>query len=214
MNIIFGSKKLGIVDGAIAGSYSKYPNQAVVTIEGDRGSGMGRRILFNKLAAEKFDLKAGEIQHILFGTIQAGENTPSRVLISNQEEIVNSDDLKSYRTSKNFIAFDKDSGQDTAERGKSISSSVITKEILSFLGDDENTTREFSINTFDMDGTSVYELVERVESATNETVDLKRVESIENHTPFAEAREESVDSFDLVAANENDVITEDNNGAA
>ena len=54
MQIIFGTKRLGKEDGS-NGSFQKYPNTAVATLEGDRGHGKSRRFLFNSLASVMFN---------------------------------------------------------------------------------------------------------------------------------------------------------------
>ena len=113
MNIVFGTKRLGRIDGMGNSSYQKYTDRAVITLEGDRGAGRTRRVLFNSTAMEQMNLEKGETQQIVFGTIDADENGNRAILIANANNLANIDDLTTYRTSKNSVSFD-----DTKEKGK------------------------------------------------------------------------------------------------
>ena len=146
MNIVFGTKRLGKVDGAYE-SFQKYTDRAVVTLEGDRGKGRTRRILFNRTAMEQMNLEKGSVQEIVFGTIDADENGNRAILIANANNLANIDDLTTYKTSKNPVSFD-----DTKEKGKAISSAALTKEMISFLDLDEDTMVEYALQPFDVDG--------------------------------------------------------------
>ena len=147
MNVIFGTKKLGKQDGA-AGAYAKYPEQAVVTLEGDRGAGKSRRMFFNAKAAEALGLTTGDVQHIVFGTIDADEEGNRIVLLANASNMSDAEDLTIYKTSKNLVPTETE----PKERMKSIQSSVITKEINDFLELDENVIHEYALESFDVDG--------------------------------------------------------------
>jgi len=146
MNIVFGTKKLGKVDGAYE-SFQKYTDRAVVTLEGDRGKGRTRRILFNRTAMEQMNLEKGSVQEIVFGTIDADENGNRAILIANANNLANIEDLTTYKTSKNPVSFDN-----TKEKGKAISSAALTKEMISFLDLDEDTEVEYALQPFDVDG--------------------------------------------------------------
>ena len=147
MNIVFGTKRLGRIDGMGNSSYQKYTDRAVITLEGDRGAGRTRRVLFNSTAMEQMNLEKGETQQIVFGTIDADENGNRAILIANANNLANIDDLTTYRTSKNSVSFD-----DTKEKGKAISSAALTKQMIGFLGLDENTQVEYVLQPFDQAG--------------------------------------------------------------
>lgn len=147
MNIVFGTKRLGRIDGMGNSSYQKYTDRAVITLEGDRGAGRTRRVLFNSTAMEQMNLEKGETQQIVFGTIDADENGNRAILIANANNLANIDDLTTYRTSKNSVSFD-----DTKEKGKAISSAALTKQMIGFLGLDENTEVEYVLQPFDQAG--------------------------------------------------------------
>ena len=142
MNIIFGTKRLGKEDGSHE-SNQKYQH-AVVTLEGDRGKGRTRRILFNKTAMEQMGLEKGETQEIVFGTIDADENGNRAILVANSVNLANVDDLTTYKTSKNAVAF-----ENTKEKGKAISSAKLTKDMITFMNLDNDTEVEFALEPFD-----------------------------------------------------------------
>jgi hypothetical protein len=141
MQIIFGTKRLGKVDSA-NGSYQKYPEQAVVTLEGDRGHGKSRRFLFNALASEMLGLEKGDVQNVIFGSLVNGDE--KAVLISNANNIQDQEGLTIYKTSKNYVAYD-----DSKEKGKAVSSSVITGDIAEFLGLNDDEAYEFTVGMLD-----------------------------------------------------------------
>jgi hypothetical protein len=146
MQIIFGTKRLGKEDGS-NGTFQKYPDTAVVTLEGVRGHGKSRRFLFNKKASEAFNLEQGVVNQLVFGTLVNGEE--KGVLISNANDLQNLEGLTIYKTSKNAVSFD-----DSKEKGKAVSSSIITGDITSFLGLDDSVNNEFtlkSLNSEDID---------------------------------------------------------------
>jgi len=147
MNIIFGTKRLGKVDGSHE-AYQKYDNKAVVTLEADRGKGRTRRILFNKTAMEQLNLDKGDVQYISFGTIDSDENGNRAIIIANVDMLVNIDDLTTYKTSKNAVAF-----EDSKEKGKAISSASLTKDLITFLDLDENEGVEYGLES--LDGTDI-----------------------------------------------------------
>lgn len=140
MQIIFGTKRLGKEDGS-NGSFQKYPDMPVITLEGNRGHGKSRRFLFNAAAAELLNLEKGEVQQMIFGTFVNKEE--KSVLVANANDIVNLEGLTIYKTSKNRVAFD-----DSKEKGKAVSSSVITGDITSFLGLDDCKSYEFNVVDF------------------------------------------------------------------
>jgi len=147
MNIIFGSKRLGKVDGSHE-SYQKYPGVPVVTLEGDRGKGRTRRVLFNRTAMELLNLERGDVQQIVFGTIDADDNGNRAIIIANVNNLANIDDLTTYKTSKNVVAY-----ENSKEKGKAISSAALTKQMISFLDLDEDTECEYRLDGFDTNGT-------------------------------------------------------------
>jgi len=83
MNIIFGTKRLGQV--VAKASNEKYPNHAVVTVEGTKEAKKSRRILFNTKAAELLGLVAGEVQELVFGSLTA--EAGNQVLVMSLSEV-------------------------------------------------------------------------------------------------------------------------------
>ena len=63
MNIVFGQKRLVNVASRSA-SIVKYPEQAVITVEGIKGAKKSRRILMNAKAAQYLELVVGEVENI------------------------------------------------------------------------------------------------------------------------------------------------------
>jgi hypothetical protein len=137
INIIFGSKRLGVEDGSY-GSFQKYPEQAVVTLEGVRGKGKSRRLLFNKLAMEALGLENGSVQEIIFGSLIKGDEKVA--ILANEANIVNSEGLTIYKTSKNAVTYD-----DSKEKGKAISSTIFTGDLSKFLSLDSDVDQEFNL---------------------------------------------------------------------
>lgn len=183
--IIFGTKRLGKV---VVESATKYPELAVVTVEGVKAAKKSRRVLFNKMAAEMLGLEGGTIQNLVFASVETGENEGRQVLIADSstmepEAIA---DMVTYKTSKNAVAF-----EDTKEKGKAVTSSHICGEILSFLDKDETSNIEFQLVGFDNPGLDAFSL---------ESMNAVSVVSQDNGqtTPAVDSVEE--------------VVAEDNNG--
>lgn len=141
--IIFGSKRLGQQLAAVS-SGDKYPDRAVVTVEGNKGSGKSRRLLFNTKAAQKLGLENGDVQELVFASV---EGVKRQVLVANKSLVPEADqeNIVSYKTSKNRVS----NGEDTKEKSKAITSSFFTKEVFSFLGMDDNAgNAEFYLTAF------------------------------------------------------------------
>lgn len=173
MQIIFGTKRLGREDGA-NGSFQKYPEQAVVTLEGARGHGKSRRFLFNKKAMEVFGLENGSVQQLIFGTFTNGDE--KAVLIANANDIVELEGLTIYKTSKNAVAFD-----DSKEKGKAVSSSIITGDIAGFLGLDDTQNNEFTItdlNSEEIDAQRLVPMTNNVEDNNADNIDVIDAEAV------------------------------------
>lgn len=152
MNIVFGTKRLG---GQVAKSSEKYPDLAIVTVEGVKGAKKSRRILFNTKAAELLNLEEGELQRVVFASVETGVDTDRQVLVANVETITGaSDDMVTYKTSKNRVSY----GEDTSERGKAVTSSHMCNEIFSFLGHDDSANVEFVLSTFPGESVEAYSL--------------------------------------------------------
>lgn len=178
MQIIFGTKRLGKVDSA-NGSYQKYPEQAVVTLEGDRGHGKSRRFLFNALSAEMLGLEKGDVQHVIFGSLVNGDE--KSVLISNANNIQDQEGLTIYKTSKNYVAYD-----DSKEKGKAVSSSVITGDIAEFLGLSDDQSYEFTVAMLDSDELEACILTRMVADQVDATPASEELEAeAEGVDPFA-----------------------------
>ena len=141
--IIFGSKRLGQQLAAVS-SGDKYPDRAVVTVEGNKGSGKSRRLLFNTKAAQKLGLESGNVQELVFASV---EGVARQVLVANKSLVPEADqeNIVSYKTSKNKVS----NGEDTKEKSKAITSSFFSREVFSFLGMDDNEgNAEFYLTTF------------------------------------------------------------------
>jgi len=139
--IIFGTKKLG--QKAVETASEKYPNQAVITVEGQKGAKKSRRILMNTKAAELLGATVGETQEFVFASVEMGENVPNQVLIANASTIDSEVDV-TYRSSKNKVSY----GEDSSEKGKAITSSHACNEIFTFLDLDDSSNVEFELNPF------------------------------------------------------------------
>jgi hypothetical protein len=96
---------------------------------------------------EQMNLEKGSVQEIVFGTIDADENGNRAILIANANNLANIEDLTTYKTSKNPVAF-----EDSKEKGKAISSASLTKEMVSFLDLDEDIEVEYALQPFDVEG--------------------------------------------------------------
>lgn len=152
--IIFGSKRLGQQLAAVS-SGDKYPDRAVVTVEGNKGAKKSRRLLFNTKAAQKLSLDNGEIQELVFASV---EGINRQVLVANKSLVPAADqeNIVSYKTSKNRVA----NGEETREKSKAITSSFFCKEVYSFLGlDEDNGASEFYLNTYPANDIEAYVLV-------------------------------------------------------
>ena len=152
--IIFGSKRLGQQLAAVSLG-DKYPDRAVITVEGNKGARKSRRLLFNTKAAQKLSLDNGEIQELVFASV---EGTNRQVLVANKSLVPQADqeNIVSYKTSKNRVA----NGEDTKEKSKAITSSFFCKEVYSFLGlDEDNGASEFYLNTYPANDIEAYALV-------------------------------------------------------
>ena len=152
--IILGSKRLGQQLAAVS-SGDKYPDRAVVTVEGNKGARKSRRLLFNTKAAQKLGLDNGEIQELVFASV---EGTNRQVLVANKSLVPSADqeNIVSYKTSKNRVA----NGEETKEKSKAITSSFFCKEVYSFLGlDEDNGASEFYLNTYPANEIEAYALI-------------------------------------------------------
>ena len=141
--IIFGSKRLGQQLAAVSAG-DKYPDRAVVTVEGNKGSGKSRRLLFNTKAAQKLGLENGDVQELVFASV---EGVTRQVLVANKSLVPEADqeNIVSYKTSKNKVS----NGEDTKEKSKAITSSFFTREVFSYLGmDDDEGNAEFYLTAF------------------------------------------------------------------
>lgn len=157
MNIIFGTIKKA---GRGTTSNEKYPNQAVITIEGIKGEGKSRRILFNSKSMELLDAPVGVQQSVIFGFVEADENLNRKLLVANADMLPGKENTVVYSLSKNKVAFES-----TKEKGKGISNSPLHGEITDFLQIDANEDNEFELQFFaDESGLKLYELVSVIDS--------------------------------------------------
>ena len=147
MNIVFGVKNL-VKTNERTGAYQKYPELAVVTIEGKKEKGKSRRILFNKKASEALSLEGGSNEHIIFAPI----HDSGMLLIANLATVNGgTGDMTSYKTSKNEVTYSIADDQVKAEKGKGILSSHMCNEIFSFMGLDDSSDIEFMLSPFESD---------------------------------------------------------------
>lgn len=141
--IIFGSKRLGQQIASFS-SGDKYSDRAVVTVEGNKGAGKSRRLLFNTKAASLLGLDNGEVQELVFASV---EGVSRQILVANKSLVPEADqaNVVAYKTSKNKVS----NGEDTKEKSKAITSSFFTKEVFSFLGMDADAgSAEFYLSSF------------------------------------------------------------------
>ena len=148
--IIFGTKRLGKVATVTS---EKYPNLAVVTVEGLKGAKKSRRILFNKTAANLLNLETGSVQHLVFASVETGEESGREVLIADAASMEGNGDMVTYKTSKNTVSFES-----TKESGKAVTSSHMCGEIFAFLDKDDSASVEFSLQAFDNDQLDAFSL--------------------------------------------------------
>jgi len=164
--IIFGTKKLGQVSAAHISS-EKYPDIPVITVEGQKGAKKSRRILMNSKAAELLGCTVGEIQEIVFASVEMGANAPKQVLIANVATLPSTVDV-SYKTSKNKVAYD-----DSNEKGKAVTSSYACNEIFTFLGLEDSTNLEFQLGVFESKEIEAYSL-DAVTGIVPESIETNR----------------------------------------
>lgn len=152
ISIVFGTIKKA---GRDFTSNEKYAGEAVVTVEGVKGEGKSRRVLFNATAMNLLKIPAGAQQNVIFGFVEADDLINRRLLIANADLLPGKEETVVYNVSKNKVAY-----EDTKEKGKAIASSALHKEINSFLEVDENMTHEYSLVFFGENaGLDLYELV-------------------------------------------------------
>jgi hypothetical protein len=152
INIVFGTIKKA---GRDFTSNEKYAGKAVVTVEGVKGEGKSRRVLFNATAMGLLAIPAGAQQNLIFGFVEADDLVNRRLLVANADLLPGKADTVVYNVSKNKVAY-----EDTKEKGKAIASSALHREINSFLEVNENDTHEYSLVFFGENaGLDLYELV-------------------------------------------------------
>lgn len=207
--IIFGSKRLGQQLSAVS-SGDKYSDRAVITVEGDKGARKSRRLLFNTKAAQKLGLDNGEVQELVFASV---EGTNRQVLVANKSLVpaADQDNIVSYKTSKNRVA----NGEDTKEKSKAITSSFFCKEVFSFLGLDESEGgSEFYLNTFPANDIEAYALVPVGEEPVIQTNQGSRTmsdvqESVTTEIAKQEAADNILDEEVKVEAEAIEVVEEE-----
>tara|TARA_R110000751_G_scaffold94509_1_gene184392 strand:+ start:75 stop:764 length:690 start_codon:yes stop_codon:yes gene_type:complete len=188
MNIVFGQKRLVSV-AARNTSIVKYPEQAVITVEGIKGAKKSRRILMNAKAAQYLDLVVGEVENIVFAPV----DDTQQILIANTSTIDgDAGEMVSYSTSKNNVTF-----SETTEKGKGITSSHMCKEIFKFLGEDETSDMEFELAVFPSESITAFSLC-KIDAALESIADTietnnevltteEVVSSVQNEVAQAEA---------------------------
>ena len=187
LNIVFGSVK-PTRSNASAEQQFDYP---VVTIEASRGAGTSRRVLFNQSAAKLMSLETGSLQEILFGFSQGEEIDGNRLFVVNTANFTHEVDGKTYKTSKNPVAYDGE----TTEKGKGISSSPLVKELTAHMSVETDAETNFAISVFQEEGVdgaeaTVYEL------AITDGTPPQPVEEIETESETVISEEATRDSGD------------------
>lgn len=142
LNVVFGTLKKA---GREISNNQKYPELAVVTLEAPI-EGKNRKIMFNAQAMELLKLEAGATQNVIFGFIEADEDMNRRLLVANADSLENKGDTVVYNTSKNKVPYL------SKEKGKSISSSYLHKEINEFLEINADIAHDYELVHFGENG--------------------------------------------------------------
>lgn len=202
MNIVFGQKRLVNVASRSA-SIVKYPEQAVITVEGIKGAKKSRRILMNAKAAQYLDLVVGEVENIVFAPV----DDTQQILIANTSTIDgDAGEMTSFSTSKNNVTF-----SETTEKGKGITSSHMCKEIFKFLGEDDSSDIEFELAVFPSESITAFslckldaaleDLTDTIETNNEVLTTEEVVNSVQNEVAQAEA-ENPIFEQEVVGAEE------------
>lgn len=170
-NIVFGTIKAGR-----SGAFQKYPEQAVVTLEGVKEANKSRRILFNNSAATLLNLQKGFNEELIFGFLEADENGHRRLFVANTSDHPELSDELTYRVSKNPVLY-----EDGKERGKAISSKKLAEEVAEFLEVDGYVQHEYKLEAFDLGGTNMelYEFVKIADGTHHANTEATTVENEE-----------------------------------
>ena len=170
LNVVFGTLKKA---GREISNNQKYPELAVVTLEAPI-EGKNRKIMFNAQAMELLKLEAGATQNVIFGFIEADENMNRRLLVANADSLENKGDTVVYNTSKNKVPYL------SKEKGKSISSSYLHKEINEFLEINADIAHDYELVHFgENGGLDLFEFCKiRTEEDKESVNDLSLVEEV------------------------------------
>jgi hypothetical protein len=203
INIVFGTIKKA---GRDFTSNEKYAGKAVVTVEGVKGEGKSRRVLFNATAMGLLKIPAGAQQNVIFGFVEADDLINRRLLIANADLLPGKEDTVVYNVSKNKVSY-----EDSKEKGKAIASSALHKEINSFLEVDENATHEYSLVFFGENaGLDLYELVKlNLEEDGKSINDLVANPLSYNGYQQAELMSASLDTEGITAADLNVAVAQE-----
>lgn len=139
-NVVFGTRRVT----RAAGGFQKFPDNAVVTVEGQAEKGKNRRLLFNKNSMETLNLTDGASQELVLVFIESDENGNRRLLIANTAGSDIDSGIQTYSTSKSRTASYKES----KEKGKSVTGKALLEEIADFLSMDSASEHEYYINPF------------------------------------------------------------------
>lgn len=193
--IIFGAKRFGVSNTPV--STEKYPNIPVVTIEPSKEGGKSRRVLFNAKASEVLNLEMGQVQQIVFGFVEGARTG----LIANASLLGSDvvDNMTTYRTSKNKVNFDGN------QKGKAISSSVISKELSSYFEIDSSVANEFRLSAFEAEGVESFSMeplshddnVDTTEASNNVEEINVTAEEVTPNEPVLETVESNDSDFNL-----------------
>ena len=203
INIVFGTIKKA---GRDFTSNEKYAGKAVVTVEGVKGEGKSRRVLFNATAMGLLAIPAGAQQNLIFGFVEADDLVNRRLLVANADLLPGKADTVVYNVSKNKVAY-----EDTKEKGKAIASSALHREINSFLEVNENDTHEYSLVFFGENaGLDLYELVKlNLEEDGKSINDLVANPLSYNGYQQAELMSASLDTEGITAADLNVAVAQE-----
>jgi hypothetical protein len=203
INIVFGTIKKA---GRDFTSNEKYAGKAVVTVEGVKGEGKSRRVLFNATAMSLLKIPAGAQQNVIFGFVEADDLVNRRLLVANADLLPGKEDTVVYNVSKNKVAY-----EDTKEKGKAIASSALHKEINTFLEVNENISHEYSLVFFGENaGLDLYELVKLNLEEDGKSINDLAVNPL-SYTGYnqSELMEATLDNAPVSASDLNEAIAEE-----
>ena len=164
INIVFGNKTLGKKAVELV---SKYPDLAVVTIEGYKGKGKTRRTLFNATAMSGLGLEAGVSEELILGE-GVDESGANIAFIANVEALGGVDEaLQTYKVNGGLAKVN-------GEKFKTVSISGMAKNLINYLelADDENTTEDLELVLVESESNpGVFQLEPHYQASLNDSTE-------------------------------------------